>query len=393
MNKIFAFILFTCIALISCGPHRFGEDDHDKIAFQVLNLRDRLGKNSLEELQQYALNIEQYVNNGQQIYGGLHDYVTKLSKDDLMKYILKAALNKKELLEENKFNSVVLPKSEEFLATPKLGGLHDYIWRMDNDTILRWALTANAHNNLLEKKDNKLDIQKMGKEGLIKFTLEMAEKYPGLDSSTELDRLGEKYAIQTKPLGFGGLHDYLYRQPRETLIKWALTAEAHENLVEKRGKVLGGLHDYINSLSDVEIADYVMKKAKKYKELDSAEKLNTLSEKYSISYQEKPHLAKLGGLHDYIFRTERATLIQWALTCEYHDRKEQKLNVLGGLHEYIHTLSNEKIAEYVLGVAAKYPVLDSAENLNALAKKYEIQYNEEDFKKIIDGDKKLKFLQ
>ena len=92
----------------------------------------------------------------------------------------------------------------------------------------------------------------------------------------------------------------------------------------------------------------------------------------------------MGGLHDYIFRKDRKTLIIWALTCEYHDRYERKLNVLGGLHEMVHTMTNEKIAEYVLGVAAVYPVLNNAENLDALAKKYEIKYD------FVDT---LKFLQ
>lgn len=407
MKKIFLLILLTTISLYFCSeetPRNFGGDGHDKIAYKLISLRSKLTKESLENLKNYALSIDNYLKNGQQMDGGIHDYINDLSKEDLTKWILNSCLKKKELLDLEKFNEITeekksvqtekikkikKPEISLLSAVPKkFGGLHDYIWRMDNDTLIRWALTANAHNNLMTKEQNELDTSKMSVKELIDFILKMVEKYPGLDSSTELDRLGEKYAIKTvKPFGqFGGLHDYLYRMPRNTLIRWALTAEAHERKI-KEIKAFGGLHDYIDSLSDVEIANYIAEKAKLYKELDSGEKLDSLAKEYSINFKPSPHLVKFGGLHDYIFRQDRETLIKWALTAEAHDRYERKLNIKGGLHDYIKTLSNEKIAEYVLGMAAVYPVLNSAENLNSLMVKYEIKVDN------FNKEKEMKFLQ
>jgi len=389
--KIFALIILTCVSLLLCSSTPIGGDDHDIIAFKIINLTNRLKENTIIELQSYALSLEDYARHGKQIKGGIHDYVHKMPREDLIKYILTVCQKNQELFEEEKFNSIVQGRTEKvFLAVEepipaigKLGGIHDYIYRVDNDTLIRWALTAQAHHNKITNQQDTLNVDKMSVKELIDFTLGMVSKYPGLDSSTELDRLGEQYKIATKPFSFGGIHDYLFRQSRSTLIRWALTGEAHERKV-KGIQLLGGLEDYIDTLSDVEIANYVAEKAKNYKDLDSGDKLDSLAKAYSITHEPQPHLLQMGGLHDYIFRKDRKTLIIWALNCDNHDRYERKLNVLGGLHEMVHTMTNEKIAEYVLGVAAVYPVLNNAENLDALAKKYEIKYD------FVDT---LKFLQ
>jgi hypothetical protein len=303
--RIFAVIILTCISLLSC----LGGGDHDIIAFKINNLRNKLKENTIVELKVYALKLENYAAHGKQVLGGLHDYVHTMPREDLIKYIISVCYKNQELFEEEKFTSIVQAGTEKVF------------------------LAVEEPNSAIGK--------------------------------------------------IGGIHDYLFRQPRSTLIRWALTGEAHERKV-KGVELLGGLEDYIDTLSDVEIANYVAEKAKNYKDLDSGDKLDSLAKAYSITHEPQPHLLQMGGLHDYIFRKDRKTLIIWALTCEHHDRYERKLNVLGGLHEMVHTMTNEKIAEYVLGVAAVYPVLNNAENLDALAKKYEIKYD------FVDT---LKFLQ
>jgi len=99
--------------------------------------------------------------------------------------------------------------------------------------------------------------------------------------------------------------------------------------------------------------------------------------------EEKP-VMRLGGLHDYIFTTPRATLIQWALTGEAYENKVNGQQVLGGLHDYIDTLSNDDLAEYIMKKADKFQEIDSAEKLNSFASKFGIRKPE---------DKELKFLQ
>jgi hypothetical protein len=355
-------------------------------------MRDSLAKKNLEDLQKYALNIENYSNNGQEIYGGLHDYVDKLSKEDLIKYILTACLKKKELLEEKKFNSVVQPTlSAEEKPVERLGGLHDYIFKTPRNTLIQWAFTCEAHENKLTGRKIKGGlhdyIRNMSDYDIATYILKKADKFSELDSAEKLNAFAKTYSIQQeatpvlKVNKFGGLHDYIYRTPRETLIQWALTGEAHENKINGQ-KVLGGLHDYIGTLSNADLADYVLKKAEKFPELDSAQKLNAFAKTYSIQ-MDKPVL-RLGGLHDYIYRTPRATLVQWAYTCEAHENKMKGEQVLGGLHDYIDTLTNDDLADYIVKKADQFEELNSNVKLDAAAKKFGIRKPE---------DKELKFLQ
>jgi hypothetical protein len=278
------------------------------VAFHIINLRRNLSLKTKTELQSYALSIENFAHKGKEVFGGIHDYVNLMTEEELITYITTVCLEKKELLEENFFKSVVEGKKED-----------------------------------------------------------------------------------AEDLSFGGLHDYIFKTDRKTLEKWAFTCEAHEKRLENL-HFMGGLHDYIERLTDTQIANYILAKAKRFKELNSKENLEKFGKQYSIQIEEAPlkaaPIGKLGGLEDFIFRTERKTLINWALTCEAYDRRARKVHLLGGLDEYIHTLSDEKIAEYVLEMAGKYPELNSKQNLEKFGSELEINYIEEDHKNI-----SLKFLQ
>ena len=104
----FKVIIFACfLSIILSTPHIFGGDDHDKVANQLISLTSKLNKKNLEELRDYALNIESYTTNGQMILGGLHDYIKDYNKQALLKYIINSCLKNRELLEEKKFESGV----------------------------------------------------------------------------------------------------------------------------------------------------------------------------------------------------------------------------------------------------------------------------------------------
>jgi len=81
-------------------------------------------------------------------------------------------------------------------------------------------------------------------------------------------------------IAFGGLDDYIYREPRETLIGWALTAERFD----RDGHFLiGGLDDMIGSMTNNDLAKYILDKANKHPELNSSSKLNALAKEYGFS--------------------------------------------------------------------------------------------------------------
>jgi len=175
----------------------------------------------------------------------------------------------------------------------------------------------------------------------------------------------------------GGLHDYINTLPRDTLINWALAAEDYVR-DKKNIHPMGGLDDYINRLSNSEIAQKILKYASENPELNNKDLLEKLVKKY-ITDKDAPTAFLdegqiMGGLHDYIFREPRETLINWALAAEKYVKSQSSIRRMGGLDDYIDSLTDEQIATKVLEMAAKYPVLNSSTKLDALVKSYNIQH-------------------
>jgi len=112
--------------------------------------------------------------------------------------------------------------------------------------------------------------------------------------------------------------------------------------------MLGGLDDYINTLSNQEIANYILKEAHEHPELNSKDKLNALTQQYSSPIVTGANLGGDGGLHAVLFRLPREKLITLALTTEAYHRDVLDRHLFGGLDDYISTLSNEQIIEYII---------------------------------------------
>lgn len=242
------------------------------------------------------------------------------------------------IFDENPINSAaekVASNSLTFLGNtePKIGGLHDYIFKKDRKSLIKWAITAEAHYFIQSKLNNEEPyeafiynrISELSDADLAKYVLTMANKYPELNSSSALDTLSARYGITDEIVNFvsinknaneikqknesefnnnnehnsknsaaaaspskklikknpKALHNVLNSGDRQTLIKWALTAEAQ--LHNGKPKISGGMHDYIHTLTNEQIQKYISIAAKTHSELNSKEKMEQLAEKYGIT--------------------------------------------------------------------------------------------------------------
>jgi len=262
-----------------------------------------------------------------------------------------------------------------------MGGLHDYIFRMPRETLIQWALTTEKYHRKVNNQEHLLGglddyINSLSTQEIANYILKEAHEHPELDSKEKLDALVQQLSAPKQgPLGGdGGLHDYLFRLPREKLITYALTTEAyHRDITHLH--LMGGLDDYVNSLSNQQIVDYILKQLKEHPEINNAEKLDSLSLKYNIDPKavHGPTVvgAKMGGdggLHDYIFRLPRETLINWALATErYHNGDKI---IMGGLHDYIYGLTNQQLITHIMKEVNEHPELAHADKLNALVAQY-----------------------
>lgn len=347
-------------------------------------LHDILRTKSYSEVQNWALTAEAYHNQktGKTIIGGIHGRKDPLSKEDYEKYILDMAELYPQLNSPSELNRLSLVFD---ISTPSLlqfGGLHDFLFKQDKETLEKWALTCEAHHNaktgmsiiggLHGRKDP------LTKEEYAKYIMDMSKIYPELTSASKLDALSITYGIQNTPQvrQIGGLHDYIFRESKETLEKWALTVEAHH--VKVTGKpLIGGIHGRRDPLTNEEYANYILDMTKIYPGLNSRNELERLSAVYGFSDGKLSAQVgeARGGLHDYLFRQSRETLIRWALTAEEHFKQKTGNKLIGGLHGRLEPLTNQDYAQYILDMAKKFPELDNGQELDRLSQVYGLADN------------------
>jgi HD superfamily phosphohydrolase YqeK len=275
--------------------------------------------------------------------------------------------------------------SQKFLGGD--GGLHDFIWRMPRENLISWAFSAERYhrqvNNQQGLRGGLVDyIFNLSNQEIVSHILKETEEHPEINSKDKLDSLSIEFGFANVNVqgpsrgGDGGLHDYIWRLPREKLINWALTSEAYHRDVNHL-HLLGGLDDYVNSLTNDKIIEYIMNEVKEHPELTSQGKLDTLSTKYNINVNSVHNVQVAspfggdGGIHDYIWRMDRPSLNKWALTTEKYHRNTNNQQLFGGLHDYISTLSNQQVIDYIMKEVKEHPEL-TAGKIDSLSAEYGI---------------------
>jgi hypothetical protein len=177
------------------------------------------------------LQLDKIVNDYKRIQE-VKTYIASLFRDDLIK--LSFSCEKEHKKEHGMEHS--------------LGGLHDYIWQMTDDQIREYVMKeSQEHENI--------------------NSVEKLNLLLGRDST--------------------GIKAYLANLLRDDLVSLAFKCEEQHKKSHGNVQSIGGLHDFIWSLSDDQISDYIMKESKEHEELNSAEKLNLLLTKKSDDKKEE----------------------------------------------------------------------------------------------------------
>jgi len=332
--------------------------------------------------------------------GGLDDYIGGLSNQQIIDYIMNEVKEHPEIASADKLNSlstkynidsnsVHTPSKPQAKPVGNIGGdggLHDFIFRMPRETLNKWALASEKYhrqtNNLHLYGGLDDYIETLTNEQVIDYIMNEVKEHPEIASSTKLDTLVSQFKISGKthkaiaptaptgPIGGdGGLHDYIFRIERETLNTWALATEKYHRKANNL-HLMGGLDDYIHSLSKDQVIEYIMKEVKEHPEIASGKKLDSLVSEYQIKNPashgglSSGPIGGDGGLHDYIWTLSRPKLESYAFVFEnYHNNNQQ---VLGGLHDYINTLSNQQVIDYIMKEAKEHPEIANASKLDTL---------------------------
>jgi hypothetical protein len=346
------------------GPKR-GEDG---------GLHDYIWRLPREKLITWALASEAYHRdvNHLHLMGGLDDYATSLTNDQLIEYIMNQVKEHPELSDQGKLDTLSTKYNINANSVHNVqaaspiggeGGLHDYIWRTERPVLNKWALATERYhrkiNNITLRGGLDDYINSLTNQQVIEYIMKEAKEHPEIASSQKLESLVSEFGISESTVhsipsvaspigGDGGIHDYIWRMDRPSLNKWALTTEAYHRNANKQQQLIGGLHDYIATLSNQQVIDYILREVKEHPELNAG-KLDSLSAEYGITGEVERPLkmgGNDGGLHDYIWRLPRTTLDSWAFAAENYHNKEQL--IIGGLHDYIATLSNQQVIDFIM---------------------------------------------
>lgn len=157
----------------------------------------------------------------------------------------------------------------------------------------------------------------------------------------------------------------LLEYKRENLTKIALACEKFIRDKQKL-QLLGGLHDYIDSLDDQKIRSIILDFTIKDSELANINKLEEISK---IEKEVKPDT--FGEAYLNTFNREKIEAM--ALECEKYSRKKKgQENLLGGLHDYIRLITKDRIVQIIIKYAEEFPELKEKNKLEEMISSKEL---------------------
>lgn len=160
---------------------------------------------------------------------------------------------------------------------------------------------------------------------------------------------------------YDSLHDYLKIIDKKNLIVIALRAEKFAREKKAIKDVLGGLEDYINNLSEVEIRNIIIDFSKTYPELLSN---GVLSEDFTKKLLTNDEIKS--KLNEY----KRYQLIHLSVSLEQYEREKTHIHRLGGLHDYAYTLKFEELVNVCMNIIIRNAELGFEGKLDFILNKY-----------------------
>jgi HD superfamily phosphohydrolase YqeK len=323
----------------------------------IVSLEEAIEKGSRKLLEKLAFTCESIEREKSQekIVGGLHDYINKLFDEALRNYIreflernqeykendmllylatkkqysIEQIKNILDVYERNALVEIAIAADEydrETSTTPRVGGLVDYIDRLSNEEI---------------------------KVAIISF----ARRFPELREEDYLKNIILRYkrVIDNR---INGLLSILSSLNRKVLNKIALALEKYSR-IKNNQILLGGLHDYINRLSDNQVIKIIQDFVDQHTELNDIALINQIAGNTS------------GELFEYLWIQPIEKLKRICLALEAYDRDIQNIFLLGGLHDYIDQISKDDMLEYVSKKIDQYPMLIIPGQLDKIYKQYE----------------------
>jgi hypothetical protein len=296
--------------------------------------------------------------------------------DNLIKYIMLVAARNSELCNEAKYAKIVSDApAAKFVEVSKVHIIDDtdsyrlpsntdeirselnvYLNTLNQDTLISYALAAEAYDR---KQTNTFllgglhdYIYSLPKQKVVDILEDFTKKYPELNKK-QLDQLIENVERGSTKVT---LKDYLLELDTQTLISYALAAEAYDR-TETNTFLLGGLHDYINNLNKSDIVNILLDYANKYPELTKSKFEQLISQRRSVSNLRKTEKNERLE-YELSLVTDRKELEAYALGMAKFDIKQRGIvdDTLEGIEDYIALSSDKNLRNYIMRIGETHKI-------------------------------------
>lgn len=243
-------------------------------------LTDYLTKKNRDDLIHIALAVDSY-DNEQSAYkrmGGLHDYVNSLNQTQIISAILGIVKRWPELRQEGKIDELLKTNQNTLVGSGAFGGIEDYLFRMNLDDLKSCALAAESYDRkqrkvtLLGGLHDYIDMLK--NEQVYDIIVKYIDAYPALRQAGFLESLAK--------IPRGGFDMAFSNTSMDDLKTTCLALEAYDRATRKI-ILMGGLHDYIDTLKQADLINYIRNMAKTYPEISDQEDLDRIVKNYKAS--------------------------------------------------------------------------------------------------------------
>lgn len=308
-----------------------------------------------------ALSCETYIREKKKIVllGGLHDYVDTLENKEIIT-IIKSFIKENPELDLTKLKSFTIKK---VLTQQELEAYLNGLVKNPKDLTLlvQAALSVDSYDlehSMYKRLGGLHDYAHLlTQKQLVDATVAIAKRWPELYTEGKLSEIMSRQKVRLQGATFGGVEDYLFKMSLEDLKKIALAGESYDR-TQRKVILLGGLHDYIDSLSKDQVYEIIMNYVRQYPELRRSGFLESLA---GIPNK---------GFESFLASYNIGQLQKTALALESYDRDVRQIRLMGGLHDYIDTLTEENLIEYIRRKGDAYPEIRNEERLRAIVDKY-----------------------
>jgi predicted CopG family antitoxin len=302
--------------------------------------------------------------------GGLHDYIWRLTDDEIRKIILKWSNEHVELDSPEKLRTLLNQPDEIIPPKPSDqpidSSVNKYLISLSREDLLKLAYeTEKVHKKSIGAEGTVGGLHdyawRLPDDEIRKIIMKEAQEHQEINSKEKLMTLLENHLIflTSQPTN-NEIKNYLLTLERKDLEKLAYATEkVHKKSIGAEGTE-GGLHDYIWRLSEDEIRDIIINETEEHEQLNSKEKLITL-------LGSAPNLKITSDeIKNYLLTLNRDDLIRLASKTEKVHKTATGEGRFGGLHDYIMNLSDEQIRRYIMKESDDHVEINSKEKLMAL---------------------------